>query len=132
MITVKVRKEEILEALAKNQERYQTTRVQLVEAYKVKATEYQILFATYVQKRADDTLTEDDHEPGSPYLPEDRNKDYVAYIAMVTSHIDASIDLDYQGYRKLVLDKWEWMQSHVAAITNYNLADAAIMYIGEA
>jgi len=69
MITVKVRKEEILEALTKHQERYQTTRTQLVEAYKKKATEYQVLFAEYVQKQAEDLLTEDDHEPSSPHLP---------------------------------------------------------------
>lgn len=131
MITVKVRKEEILEALAVNQSRYRATRTQLVEIYKVKAAEYQVQFATYVQKKADGTLLDDEHEPSSPYLPESRDKIYDTFIAMIKSHIDSSIDLDYKEYSRIVLDHWEWMDSHISALAAFNLTDAAAMYIGE-
>jgi len=131
VITVKVRKEEILEALAKHQERYQITRAQLVEAYTKKAAEYQILYAEYVQKKVANTLTNDEHEPERPYLSEDRNETYVSFIAMVRSHMDSSIDLDYKEYTKLVLDKWDWIDSHIAGLTAFNLMDAAASYGGE-
>ena len=131
MITVKVRKEEILEALAKHQERYQVTRAQLVEAYKKKAAEYQVLFAEYAQKKATNTLTEDEHQPDSPYLSEDRNEAYASFIAMVRSHIDSSVDLDYKEYSKLLLDKWEWTTRYIAMLNAYDLTDAAAMYVGE-
>lgn len=128
MITVKVRKEEILEALAKHQERYQITRTQLVEVYKVKVAEFQIKFAEYAQRKAENTLDPDEHEPVSPHLLEDRNETYATFIAMVTSHIDASIDLEYTDYSKLVLDNWDWTTRHIATLSAYNLVDAAAMY----
>lgn len=128
MITVKVRKEEILEALVKHQERYQTTRAQLVEAYKKKATEYQVEFAEYVQKQAEDLLTEDDLEPTSPHLPEDKNGTYSDYIAMITSHMDSSIDLNHKSYSRLVLDKWDWIASHISTLSSYSLSTSTMLY----
>ena len=55
----------------------------------------------------------------------------IGFIAMVRSHIDSSVDLDYKEYTKLLLDKWDWTTRYIAMLNAYDLTDAAAMYVGE-
>ena len=120
-------KEVLLERLRKNRERYTETRKTLIEVYRKKDEEYLKARAEYSKKIYEGTLTEDDEQPRSPSIPEDRTDTYDMYIEMIERHTIRTLEIDNMSFRSLYWDKWEFIREHIRAMTVWADTDASLV-----
>ena len=137
---IEIEKDVLQQQLEQNKERYVSTRKVLVEAYQKKVEIYQKEYTVYSMKVIEGTLQEDDEQPMPPVIPEDRTDTYDWYIKMVQAHSYPKLTIDDQMFKKLYLDKWDFIRSHIMAMTSWStststwdgsmMADALTAYQG--
>jgi len=126
-LTIVVNKNRLLEQLKEYKERFVKSYEALLKAYEKKAKKYQEKYSVYLEKVKARKVKDDYREqPAPPPKPQDRTKDYDFYISMIEAHTKATIELSEADYRKLWMDKWEWIDRHIQNLEAYADSDASV------
>lgn len=130
MEPIKVKKQFIITTLNKNKVRYGESIKALLEEWKKLDDAYQEEYREYSGKVYEQTLTNEDKKPCQPPEPKDRTKDYDFWIGYLADDLQEEQTLHEVEYRKLILDQWDWMSSHVGTLRWYSDAAEGITGFG--
>jgi len=123
MEPIKIKNQTIINTLNKNKTRYTESIDALLEEWKKLNDSYQEEYREYSGKVYEQTLTDEDKEPCKPPKPNDKSKDYDFWLGYLATDLQEEQTLREDEYRRLILDQWNWMGSHVSTLKWYS--DAA-------
>jgi len=123
-LTITVFKDQLLLKLEMHRKRFVKSYDALLKAYERKAKKFQEKYGHFVEK----VLTKEGlrEQPIAPFRPRNRTEDYDLYIGMIKIHTEATVELTDETYRKLWMDKWQWMDGHIDNLQVYANADASV------
>lgn len=123
MDDVKLKKEDLLEALGKNKETHKST-VRLAQAeYKRQQVE-RLERALEKARKGEDTAGERMELLRMP-VPEDHTHDYDVAIQMLERDVRKVFKIDQTDFRRYFNDEWEWQRSFFANTGSYAVAAAS-------
>lgn len=122
MEPIKVKNQTIIDTLNKNKARYGESIDALLEEWKKLNDAYQEEYREYSGKVYEQTLTDEDKESCKPPKPNDKSKDYDFWLGYLAADLQEEQTLREDEYRKLILDQWNWMGSHVSTLGWYDAA----------
>lgn len=112
MIYSKVNREELLEVLRGNRERYVNSIDALKAAWNETNEFYQKLYAEWSAKYVAGTLAKDETKPQPPPKIVDRKEDYDLYIDLFSVSAETYVDLEQNDFNRIWRDNWNWMKTH--------------------
>jgi len=121
MNRIRIQTEDIIRKLTVNKKRYVDSMEAVLSEWKKLNDIYQEEYRNYSKKVYEQKLTDDDKEPCPPPKPIDREKDYNFYIEYLGTDLNKNQELEERDYRKLILDQWDWMTSHINNLQWYSM-----------